>query len=139
MNIKVGGTFGHPIHTHGMYWKCMEAGTLAQLNSGGNPAYQNINRRPPLKDVIMIPPGGYVRNRIYTDNPGYWYVHCHIELHMELGMRLTMKIGKDKDMVPPPKHFPKCGNFNADVRVCDDHDEDEDHFSGRENYRSRRQ
>lgn len=112
-------------------------GTKDELNSGGNPAYQNITRKPPKKDVILIPSGGYVKTRIWTDNPGYWYVHCHIELHMEMGMRLAMKVGKNKDMVPPPKHFPKCGNFQPDVTLCDDHHED--HFSGRENYRSRLQ
>lgn len=41
--------------------------------------------RPPLKDTVMIPNGGYAVVRIYTDNPGYWMAHCHQTEHLHEG------------------------------------------------------
>jgi len=41
--------------------------------------------RPPLKDTVAVPVGGYVVVRIYTDNPGYWMGHCHQTVHLHEG------------------------------------------------------
>lgn len=42
--------------------------------------------RPPLKDTVLVPVGGYVVVRFYTDNPGYWMGHCHQTEHLHEGM-----------------------------------------------------
>ena len=41
--------------------------------------------RPPLKDTVSIPVGGYAVVRVYTDNPGYWMAHCHQTEHLHEG------------------------------------------------------
>lgn len=41
--------------------------------------------RPPLKDTVSVPVGGYVIVMIYTDNPGYWMAHCHQTEHLHEG------------------------------------------------------
>jgi len=41
--------------------------------------------KPPLKDNLLIPVGGYAVIRFYTDNPGYWLAHCHQSAHLHLG------------------------------------------------------
>ena len=77
----------------------------------GNPAYRNLTRNAPLKDTITVPSGGYAIARFRASNPGYWFFHCHFEFHMHVGMRMIVKVGKNSEMVPPPKGFPVCDNF----------------------------
>ncbi|KAK6186504.1 hypothetical protein SNE40_008533 [Patella caerulea] len=77
---------------------------------GGNvPGLELMN--PPRKDTIIVPSGGYVVVRIKADNPGTWFVHCHIDLHASDGMALVLN-----ESFPhhpkPPKDFPRCGDFD---------------------------
>ncbi|KAK3579380.1 hypothetical protein CHS0354_029682 [Potamilus streckersoni] len=66
--------------------------------------------RPPLKDTLIIPSGGYAVVRFRADNPGLWLMHCHMEVHHIEGMRLLLN--ESLSMVPkPPNGFPVCGNF----------------------------
>jgi L-ascorbate oxidase len=70
--------------------------------------------RPPIKDTVTIPAGGYTIIRFIADNPGIWFFHCHLDFHSEVGMALLLKVGKDEDL---PKistdYWPQCGNFKA--------------------------
>ena len=73
-----------------------------------------INRnynRPPVKDTITVPVGGYTVIRFLADNPGTWMYHCHLDFHSEVGMGLLIKIGNVSDLPPQPTKWPKCGNF----------------------------
>ena len=36
------------------------------------------------KDTVMTPHGGYTILRFVADNPGFWFLHCHIEDHTEV-------------------------------------------------------
>ena len=38
----------------------------------------------PLKDVVVVPDGGYTIFRFRAWNPGWWIFHCHIEFHLEV-------------------------------------------------------
>jgi len=70
-------------------------------------------KNPPRKDTLIIPTGGYAVIRIRTDNPGKWFMHCHVEEHMLDGM--AMIINEAPEMKPsPPKGFPICQNFYND-------------------------
>ncbi|KIJ45892.1 multicopper oxidase [Sphaerobolus stellatus SS14] len=73
----IGGA-GHAFHLHG------HAFDVIQSASGGGPNYVN----PPRRDVVAS--GGTVANpvriRFRTDNPGPWFVHCHIDWHLEAGL-----------------------------------------------------
>lgn len=40
--------------------------------------------------------------------------HCHIEFHAEVGMSLIFKVGEHKDMLPVPRNFPLCGNWQPE-------------------------
>ena len=48
--------------------------------------------RPPIKDTVTVPVGGYTILRFPADNPGVWMFHCHLEFHSELGMALIMRM-----------------------------------------------
>lgn len=70
-------------------------------------------KNPPRKDTLIIPTGGYAVIRIKTDNPGKWFLHCHVEEHMLDGM--AMIINEATEEIPkPPTGFPICQNFYND-------------------------
>lgn len=65
---------------------------------------------PPRKDTITIPGGGYVVIRIKANNPGLWFLHCHIEFHATHGMGLLLNESFANVPKAPPG-FPSCSNF----------------------------
>lgn len=67
----------HPFHLHG------HAFDIVQGESG--PAnYVN----PPRRDVVGVK-GSTVIIRFRTDNPGPWFLHCHIDWHLEAGLAVV--------------------------------------------------
>lgn len=70
-------------------------------------------QNPPRKDTINIPNGGYVVIRIKADNPGLWFLHCHIEFHATHGMGLVLNESfPNVPRVPPG--FPTCRDFRRE-------------------------
>lgn len=108
----------HPFHLHGYQFR-----VIAMERIGENVTVDKVKaldkkgaiRRnldhAPLKDTVTVPDGGYTVVRFYANNPGYWLFHCHIEFHAEVGMSLIFKVGEHKDMLPVPRNFPLCGNW----------------------------
>jgi len=107
---------------------CSEAGTKlknetwdhrpmcnqAKWSKPEGPALEGIDTsRSPLKDSINVPAGGYVWVRIKADNPGLWFVHCHLSLHVEDGMALVLATGLDvlDELNPIPPEFKDCKNL----------------------------
>ena len=73
----VGG--GHPLHLHGHVFDV--------VRSAGSDTYNYAN--PPRRDVVNIgTTGDNVTIRFTTDNPGPWFLHCHIDWHLEAGFAL---------------------------------------------------
>uniref|UniRef100_A0A1X7TZC2 Uncharacterized protein n=1 Tax=Amphimedon queenslandica TaxID=400682 RepID=A0A1X7TZC2_AMPQE len=64
----------------------------------------------PLKDTLLIPAGGYAVVYFKTDNPGWWFLHCHIEVHQLEGMGVI--INEKGKKTPPPDSMFECGNFS---------------------------
>ncbi|CAE6513567.1 unnamed protein product [Rhizoctonia solani] len=78
-NIKGNSGLGivHPIHLHGH--------TFDVVQFGNNPPnYVN----PPRRDVVGATDAG-VRIQFKTDNPGPWFLHCHIDWHLEEGFAMV--------------------------------------------------
>ena len=50
---------------------------------------RDLNRAP-LKDTVIIPAGGYAVVYFRANNPGYWFLHCHIEVHQLEGMAVVI-------------------------------------------------
>nr|ALE66817.1 laccase A [Antrodiella faginea] len=75
----VGG--GHPIHLHGHnFWVIRSA----------NSSVYNYND-PVIRDVVNIgTTGDNVTIRFETNNPGPWFLHCHIDWHLDLGFAVVM-------------------------------------------------
>lgn len=133
------GATNHPIHIHGHHVHILkiaypevdeETGIIVKATpdircagkdckypswakeewAGGNIPDLNL-RNPPLKDTVVVPRMGYVVLRFPLDNPGYWYMHCHMEAHQLEGMTLIIKEGLHSAQKKPPKNFPTCGDF----------------------------
>ena len=49
------------------------------------------NKSFPKKDTLAVPYGGYIVIRFVVDNPGWWFLHCHIEIHQVEGMAAVIK------------------------------------------------
>ena len=37
-----------------------------------------------------------IRDRFYTDNPGAWFFHCHIDWHLSAGLALPVVVAPDE-------------------------------------------
>ncbi|KAF8523282.1 laccase [Hysterangium stoloniferum] len=68
----------HPFHLHG------HAFHVIQSSDGGGENFVN----PPVRDVLGVGGSG-VKIRFETDNPGPWFLHCHIDWHLEAGLAVV--------------------------------------------------
>ena len=77
----------------------------------------SIDRYTIRKDTVMLPAGGYVVINFLSDNPGFWFLHCHIEVHQLEGMALILNEAYPKHMtqLKPPASMNKCGDFHMTV------------------------
>ena len=136
--------FAHSIHLHGHSFHVAKIGFGTYNNSTGrimsasdditcvdnsyictNPQWttnsndvmgrRDINRAP-LKDTVLIPAGGYAVVYIKANNPGYWFLHCHIEVHQMEGMAVVINEAETWHN-PPPTGMPECGSFSWDVEL----------------------
>nr|AIZ72726.1 laccase G [Trametes hirsuta] len=78
----------HPFHLHGH--------TFSVVRSAGSSTYNYAN--PVRRDVVNTGTAGdNVTIRFKTDNPGPWFLHCHIDFHLEAGF--AMVFSEDTDEV----------------------------------------
>ncbi|XP_070545389.1 uncharacterized protein [Ptychodera flava] len=69
---------------------------------------------PPRKDTILLPSGGYVIVRLEADNPGWWFIHCHIEHHLMGGMAIVLNSKPNEQPRPPVGGCGGCGSYDQD-------------------------
>ena len=156
----------HPIHLHGHQFQVADiqfgeynaAGELTRANDsivcGGenlctNPSWREgrdysigrtgkVSNTAPLKDTVFLPAGGHVVLYFQSNNPGYWYLHCHIEVHQLQGMAMIISEALDEQL-DAPSQMDSCGNFtwsleefyqylqgDAPTRGLTDDDDDDD-------------
>ncbi|PIL36360.1 transporter [Ganoderma sinense ZZ0214-1] len=74
----------HPFHLHGH--------TFSVVRSAGSATYNYAN--PPRRDVVNTGNAGdNVTIRFRTDNPGPWFLHCHIDPHADAGLGVVLAVG----------------------------------------------
>ncbi|KAF8522544.1 laccase 17 [Gautieria morchelliformis] len=80
IEVTFTGGAGHAFHLHGHTF------SVVQSASGGNANYVN----PPRRDVVASGTSSTNNQsttiRFLTDNPGPWFLHCHIDWHLEAGL-----------------------------------------------------
>lgn len=95
----------HPIHKHGnkMYLLGIGEGdfpyeTIAEAVEA-NPGAFNLES-PPKRDTWVTLPAvegpAWMAVRYHVDNPGAWFLHCHIQSHMLGGMGVAIQDGIDQ-------------------------------------------
>ncbi|XP_011290564.1 uncharacterized protein LOC101887614 [Musca domestica] len=109
----------HPVHLHGFTFEVVGMGVLGPDKID---KIEQIDRKTPLprrttkapqKDTVAVPAYGYTIIRFYTNNPGYWILHCHISIHSENGMAAILRVGDDEQMKMCP--VSNCGLCNSVV------------------------
>ena len=88
---------------------------FAVVRSAGSTAYNY--KDPVWRDVVTTgEPGDNVTIRFRTDNPGPWFLHCHIDFHLEAGFAVVFAedVPETKFANPVPKDWLKlCPTYNA--------------------------
>ncbi|KAL1332463.1 hypothetical protein HN51_061268 [Arachis hypogaea] len=100
----------HPMHIHGFHFFVVGSG-FGNFNPATDPANFNLVD-PPVRNTIGTPPGGWVAIRFLADNPGIWFVHCHIDSHLNWGLATAFLVengvGPSQSVIPPPTDLPPC-------------------------------
>ncbi|XP_057519323.1 laccase-6 [Amaranthus tricolor] len=101
-------TENHPIHLHGHSFYVVGYGV-----GNYNPKATSFNLvDPPYMNTIGVPAGGWVVIRFVADNPGVWFMHCHMEVHMSWGLSVVLIVkngqGKLEALPHPPEDQPRC-------------------------------
>ncbi|XP_028804896.1 laccase-3-like [Neltuma alba] len=100
----------HPMHIHGYDFYVVGSG-FGNFNPATDPANFNLVD-PPQRNTIGTPPGGWVAIRFVADNPGIWFIHCHIDSHLNWGFAMALLVqngvGPSQTVIPPPADLPQC-------------------------------
>ena len=111
---------------------CCNGDDCSMANRCPDPGWRNGNpppfmRRPRkvrrnaiLKDTVIVPAGGYVVIAFEADNPGYWFMHCHIEAHQLEGMAVIIQEYPSNQQWQPPPNINRIGNFDWTIADYED-------------------
>ncbi|KAJ4951487.1 hypothetical protein NE237_028319 [Protea cynaroides] len=100
----------HPMHLHGLNFYVVGWG-FGNFDKNKDPLQYNLID-PPLQNTALVPKNGWITIRFLADNPGVWFMHCHLERHLTWGMG-TVFITKNgsspgAQLLPPPADLPPC-------------------------------
>ncbi|KAL2471012.1 Laccase-4 [Abeliophyllum distichum] len=100
----------HPIHLHGVNFFVVGRG-LGNFNPEEDSKKFNLVD-PVERNTVQVPSGGWVAIRFTADNPGVWFLHCHLEVHTTWGLKMAFLVdngkGPNESVLPPPNDLPKC-------------------------------
>ncbi|XP_031276856.1 laccase-17-like [Pistacia vera] len=104
------GAESHPLHLHGFNFFVIGQG-FGNFNPNKDPANFNLVD-PAERNTVGVPSGGWVAIRFLADNPGVWFMHCHLEVHTSWGLKMAWIVMDGKrpkqKLPPPPSDLPKC-------------------------------
>ncbi|KAM3340705.1 hypothetical protein P3S68_028339 [Capsicum galapagoense] len=104
------GAESHPLHLHGFNFFVVGRG-FGNYYSSKDPASFNLVD-PAERNTVGVPSGGWVAIRFLADNPGVWFMHCHLEVHTSWGLKMVWMVndgkGPKQKLPPPPADLPKC-------------------------------
>ncbi|OUZ99275.1 Multicopper oxidase [Macleaya cordata] len=104
------GAESHPLHLHGFNFFVVGQG-FGNYDPKKDPAKFNLVD-PVERNTVGVPSGGWVAIRFLADNPGVWFMHCHLEVHTSWGLKMAWIVldGKlpHQKLPPPPSDLPQC-------------------------------
>ncbi|PAV19801.1 laccase [Pyrrhoderma noxium] len=94
IEVSFPGAFPHPMHLHGHNFDVVRV--------AGSSTYNFAN--PIRRDTVSVGnTGDNVTLRFVTNNPGPWFLHCHIDWHLEAGLAIVFaEDAPDVSSVDPP-------------------------------------
>ncbi|XP_077216743.1 laccase-4-like [Tasmannia lanceolata] len=100
----------HPVHLHGFNFFSVGRG-VGNYNAKTDQAGFNLVD-PVERNTIGVPSGGWTAIRFRADNPGVWFMHCHLEVHTTWGLKMAFVVdngkGPNQSLLPPPSDLPTC-------------------------------
>ncbi|XVF76654.1 hypothetical protein PTKIN_Ptkin13bG0283900 [Pterospermum kingtungense] len=104
------GAESHPLHLHGYNFFIVGQG-FGNFDPNKDPAKFNLVD-PMERNTFGVPAGGWVAIRFFADNPGVWFMHCHLDVHTAWGLRMAWIVldgpGPNQKLQPPPSDLPQC-------------------------------
>ncbi|XP_059453491.1 laccase-14-like [Corylus avellana] len=106
---NVGNAENHPMHLHGYSFFLVGTGD----GNWDRDDITNYNTTyAPAVNTIGVPKNGWAAIRFKADNPGVWFMHCHLERHSSWGMSGVIIVqngdSPDERILLPPPNFPAC-------------------------------
>ncbi|THU51779.1 hypothetical protein C4D60_Mb06t34630 [Musa balbisiana] len=93
----------HPIHLHGFNFFAVGRG-IGNYDPRASPS--NFNLVDPVeRNTIGVPSGGWTAIRFRVDNPGFWFLHCHLDVHtwgLKMAFIVDTREGPNESILPPP-------------------------------------
>ncbi|CAI9091638.1 OLC1v1026711C1 [Oldenlandia corymbosa var. corymbosa] len=100
----------HPTHLHGFNFFVVGKG-VGNFDPINDPRKFNLVD-PVERNTVSVPTGGWTAIRFRADNPGVWFMHCHLEVHTTWGLKMAFLVengkGPNESILPPPSDLPKC-------------------------------
>nr|AFN53658.1 hypothetical protein [Linum usitatissimum] len=100
----------HPIHLHGFNFFEVGRG-VGNFDAKKDPMRFNLHD-PVERNTVGVPAGGWTAIRFRADNPGVWFMHCHLEVHTTWGLKMAWVVdngkGPNESILPPPHDLPNC-------------------------------
>jgi iron transport multicopper oxidase len=67
---------------------------MRQGDQGEGPySGQPLSPTPILRDTVVVPNNSHLVVRFVANNPGVWFLHCHIDWHLVGGLGIAISYG----------------------------------------------
>uniref|UniRef100_A0A6N2KJU8 Laccase n=1 Tax=Salix viminalis TaxID=40686 RepID=A0A6N2KJU8_SALVM len=111
------GAESHPLHLHGFNFFVVGQG-FGNFDPSKDPVKFNLVD-PAERNTVGVPSGGWVAIRFLADNPGVWFMHCHLEVHTSWGLKMAWVVNDgnrpNQKLPPPPSDLPKYAVVSTPV------------------------
>ncbi|XP_042513951.1 laccase-7-like [Macadamia integrifolia] len=109
-NTALLGIENHPIHLHGFNFFVLAQGFGNYNRIKDARKFNLIN--PQQRNTIAVPAGGWAVIRFQANNPGVWFMHCHLDVHLPWGLATAFVVENgptlSSTLPPPPLDLPQC-------------------------------
>ncbi|KAJ1744595.1 ferroxidase fet3 [Coemansia sp. RSA 1591] len=82
----------HTFHFHGHNVQVIETGPFGSSSTiNGQPVPHILSGPWPMwRDTVQVRAFEFIRVRFRADNPGVWFLHCHLAVHMYNGLAVVL-------------------------------------------------
>ncbi|KAJ9545289.1 hypothetical protein OSB04_024996 [Centaurea solstitialis] len=122
-NTALIGIEDHPMHLHGFNFYVLAHGFGNYNSTNATASFNFIN--PQERNTFGVPVGGWAVIRFRANNPGIWYMHCHLDVHLPwgLGMAFLVENGgtPESTLPPPPADLPRASRQGPNQKEFTNH------------------